>query len=249
MGFGGGGTGGGGGFGGGGGSGLPPVTGNDGYAIIEVGGVAAFRPILGSYVGPGFGINSFLVSSVEPIVEIGVTVTNPAFIAGYTSTPDSASVIDDQGGSSEDVSSTPTTFSYTGAYTKTANGAVVNFTLTATKSASSAHRSANITWQPKVYWGVGPDGLATESDIKGLANSPLNSSRAITFTAAPGPSQFIYYAYPASYGAGTFYVDGWEGGFDLVSSTINVTNHGVTQAYRLYKSTNPNLGSTNVQVV
>lgn len=240
----------GGGFGGGGG-GVPPVTGNDGYALIEVDSVAAFRPILSSYIDPSFGISAFNLSGVAAIQEVGAEVSSPAFTAAYSAAPDAASVIDDQGNPSFDVSGTPTAFTYVHDYTKTANNAAVQFTLTAslTSPPSSSNKSVSVTWRPKGFWGVGPDGLSTEADIEGLTNKPLLASRAISFSADAGPSQHIYYAYPDSYGAATFYVEGWEGGFDLVG-IVSVTNtYGVTQNYRLYKSTNPALGPTNVQVV
>lgn len=42
---------------------------------------------------------------------------------------------------------------------------------------------------------------------------------------------------------------GFEGGFDLITSTLSITNaYGVTQNYRLYRSTNPSLGATTVTV-
>ena len=99
------------------------------------------------------------------------------------------------------------------------------------------------------YWGVGPDGLSSEADIEGLANSALASSRGRTFTVTAGSGEHIYYAFPSSYGTPTFFVGGFEGGFELEASAVSVTNvNGVTQNYDLWKSTNANLGTTTVQV-
>jgi hypothetical protein len=230
----------------GGGGGYPP-TGNDGYAVIELAGVAAFRPIKTSYLVAAFGITGFAGPSTR---EVGQLLANPAFTASYNDTPTAASAVDNQGNPPENITLTPGSFTYPYSYTKTANGATVGFTLSASKGVENDSRGFSVAWQPRVFHGVGPAGLITEADIEGLATQGLQGSRAISFTDAPGASQYIYYAYPASFGAGTFIVDGWEGGFDLISATIPVTNgFGVTQDYRLYRSTQANLGSTNVQVV
>jgi hypothetical protein len=221
-------------------------TGHDGYAVIEVGGVGAFRPIKSSYVTAAFGITGFAGPTAR---EVGQTLASPGFAAAYNDVPTAASVVDDQGNPSEDVTATPNTFSYLHSYTKTANGATVGFTLSASKGTEGDSRGQSVAWQPRAYRGVGVAGLHTEADIKALAHTALQSDRTITFTESPGASQYIYYAYPAVYGAATFFVDGWEGGFDLVDAAVSVTNaYGVTQDYRLYKSTNANLGTTTVQV-
>lgn len=226
---------------------LPPVTGNDGYAIIEVGSVAAFRPILEAYVVPAFAINSFAAST--SVVETGASVVTPSFVASYNRTPDVATLDDDEGSPQKDVSGTPTAFSSDGTFAKTANNDSVLFTLGADEGVDSDSANASIAWRPRAYWGIGVDGLSTEADIEALANNALDNNRQRTFTVTAGAGEHIYYAYPTSYGAATFFVGGFEGGFDLVSDSISVTNaNGVTQNYRLYKSTNPNLGTTTVQV-
>jgi hypothetical protein len=46
---------------------VPPTTGNDGYALIEVGGVFEFRPIKQAYIVPDFAVQGF---SPSPSVEV-----------------------------------------------------------------------------------------------------------------------------------------------------------------------------------
>lgn len=238
------------GFGGGGGDGLPPTTGNDGYALIELAGVGAWRPILEEYIVPTWAIDSF--AAVAAVLEVGATAATPAFTASYNRLPlNSAILKDDEGSADKDVTSTPTAFSSDETYAKTANNDSVQFTLEAKENAADTPvtRNTTIAWQPRTYWGVGPDGLSSEADIEGLANSALDNNRQRTFTVTAGATEHIYYAYPASYGAATFFVGGFEGGFVLVSDSISVTNaFGVTQNYRLYKSINANLGTTTVEV-
>lgn len=233
--------------GGGGGGSLPPVTGNDGYAVVEVGSVAAFRPILASYIVPAFDISAFACTT--PTQEVGAAVASPVgFTAAYNRTPDNADVVDDQGNPALDVTATPTAFTYPHGYTKTTNNAAVVFSLSAAEGAEGDLATASISWRPRAYYGVGVDGLSTEADIEALPSSFLAAARATSFAVTAGAGQHIYYAYPDSYGAATFFIGGFEGGFVLVG-TVSVTNlHGVTQNYRLYKSVQPNLGSVTVTV-
>jgi len=229
------------------GSGLPPTTGNDGFALIEVDSVAAFRPILESYLVPGFDIASLTVN--PSVAEVGQSVATPSFVASYNRAPDTAELTDNDGNPPKNVIATPTAFASDHTFVKNGNNQSVTFGLAATEGAEGDSRNVSIAWRPRTFWGVGPDGYSTEADIESLANSALDNNRQRTFTVTAGAGEHIYYAYPAAYGAATFFVEGFEGGFDLVSDSISVTNpFGVAQNYRLYKSTNPNLGTTTVEV-
>ena len=183
-------------------------------------------------------------------LEVGASAVNPALTASYTGgPPTSASVSDSDGNPATTLSSPFTDATIARTYTKTANNASVTWTLSAVKGSLTRTATTSTAWRPRVYYGVGVDGLSTETAIEALASSALASSRARSFTVAPGSGEHIYYAFPASYGEAVFTVGGFEGGFELVSDSISVTNaNGVTQNYRLYKSTNPNLGSTTVVV-
>jgi hypothetical protein len=126
----------------------------------------------------------------------------------------------------------------------------VTFTLSANKGALNDTAQASYTWRPRCYYGVSNNASGnSEAFIEALASNQLQSSRNATLSVNPGGGEYIYYAYPTAYGAATFTVGGFEGGFNLVSTTISVTNaNGVTQDYTLYRSTNPSLGSTTVVV-
>jgi hypothetical protein len=230
------------------GNGLAPVTDNvEGQALFDDGaGSVVWRAITAEDIVPAFAIASF---SGGGTLEIGASVTNPSFTASYTSgPPTSAALTDTEAHSAVNLVAPFTSAVSPYTFTKTANNASVTFTLTAIKG-TTLTSTVSYAWRPLVYYGVGVDGLNNEAGIEGLSTSTLASSRSRSFTLAPGSGEHIYYAYPASYGAATFTVGGFEGGFDLVSATISVTNtNGVTQDYRLYKSTNANLGSTSVVV-
>jgi hypothetical protein len=232
------------------GSTLPALAGIVGSVLVEDPvGTLVFRRLFESDVDPTFAISSF--ATAPTTVEVGSSVVTPSFTAAYVRTPDTATLDDSEGTPQKNVVATPAAFTSNGTFVKTALNATVTFTLGASETASGGSDTANttITWSPRTYWGVGVDGLSTEADIEALANSALDNNRNRTFTVTPGVGEHIYYAYPASYGAATFTVGGFVGGFVLVSAAISVTNvYGVVENYRLYKSVNPNLGSTTVTV-
>ncbi len=99
------------------------------------------------------------------------------------------------------------------------------------------------------FWGISTKTSGyTESDVEGLAGSELASSRADTFTVTPSVIQYILFASPVRLGACTFFVGGFEGGFES-PETISVTNSaGFTENYYVYRSTNIDLGTTTVTV-
>jgi hypothetical protein len=100
-----------------------------------------------------------------------------------------------------------------------------------------------------VYWGVAAAGGGGAAFIQALSNSQLQLSRNGTFNVTAGPTQKVYYAYRTAYGAATFTVGGFSGGFALDSSTISVTNtNGFTENYTLYESDNLGLGNITVVV-
>jgi len=231
---------------------LPPLAGIVGAVLAEGPiGTLTFRQLVQSEILPDWAITGF--SAGTPLIEVSDTIVLPTFSASYVDVARVALAIltDTEGTPAKDVTSSPAAFSSSGTFQKTSINASATFTLTATDSLTGAVDAANtsITWAPRTHWGIGPDGLSTETDIKGLASSALDTNRNRTFTVNPGAAQHIYYAYPASYGAATFSVGGFVGGFVLVSSTISVTNtFGFTTNYRLYKSVAANLGSTTVVV-
>jgi len=233
------------------GSPLPPLAGVVGATLAEGPvGTLTFRQLLESEILPDWAITGF--SPNTSVVEVSDTIATPGFTASYIRTPPTSALLDDSEGTPQkNVTATPVAFNSDGNFQKTSINASVTFTLTATDplTGNSANRNTSISWQPRTHWGVGVDGLSTEADIKALASSALDNNRNRTFTVNPGAGEHIYYAYPASYGAATFTVGGFVGGFVLVSAAISVTNaYGFTTNYRLYKSVAANLGSTTVVV-
>lgn len=99
------------------------------------------------------------------------------------------------------------------------------------------------------YWGIGTVDATGVNDkfVQGLTKE-LASNNSKTFTVNAGTGQYIYYAHPASFGTPTFYVGGFEGGFDLIK-TFDFTNaSGFKESYKVWRSHNASLGSTSVTV-
>ncbi|MCD8397519.1 MAG: hypothetical protein LUD12_10150 [Lachnospiraceae bacterium] len=178
-------------------------------------------------------------------VEIGSTVDECTFKWTINKTPTTLTL----GGDSIDVDLTSITLTEMG-LTLTAAGSK-SYSLVATdEREASASKSTNIYFYNGVYCGVSSETEAENIDSAFILamTKYLQNSKAKTFTVEPGEGEYIFYALPTRLGTPTFYVGGFEGGFDLLA-TIDFTNaSGFTESYDVYKSTNANLGSTSVTV-
>ena len=114
---------------------------------------------------------------------------------------------------------------------------------------ASSQKTTSINFRNGRYWGIGEvdaDGV-DDAFVQGLTKE-LASNNTKTFTVTAGVDKYIYYAHPASFGTPVFNVGGFEGGFDLIK-TFDYTNaSGFTESYKVWKSTNANLGNTTVVV-
>ncbi len=183
-------------------------------------------------------INSF--SNNVNTAERGSTVTAVNLSWAFSKTPASVTLNDE----AQDVKSTGKNLT---GQKITAN---TTWTLKATdERKATATKTTSITFKDKRYWGVGKP--ATD-DIDSAFILTLNGAFAdnlkgdYTVTAADG--NYIYFAAPASWGTPSFWVGGFEGGFDLVK-TLDFTNaSGAVVSYNVFKSTNADLGDTTVTI-
>lgn len=110
-------------------------------------------------------------------------------------------------------------------------------------------KSATLKFYNRIYYGVGANvDPITDSFLRGLANSPLSDTKGRTITLAPGANQYIWYAVPKRLGTCKFVVGGFEGGFELIDTFNHLNASGYREDYYVYRSSNPNLGSTTVVV-
>ncbi len=220
------------------------------------GAVVVFDPTSSSWIyrtlslddlRPAYAISFNL--AVSSIVEVGSTVTTPAFTATYTQEPVTVVLTDNQGTAAKDVILSKNSFSSNAVLTKSVYGQSATFTLTA-KSGSNITKTASqtISWGQKVFWGTGDPGQTTATFIKALTGSALalTKNRSITVNAAAGKK--IYYAYRNDYGAATFTVNGFSGGFTPVSVVSVSNSYGISELYTLYESEQTSLGSITITI-
>jgi hypothetical protein len=128
------------------------------------------------------------------------------------------------------------------------------FTLTATDKGNESQlkKETNIVFSNRVYYGVAENPQEYDSNfIKLFGDGVLQTSYQNEFTVTAGKNQYIYYIIPTSYNltdTSSFSYGGFSGGFEKVA-TINYTNNYNTTSYDVWKSDNPNLGSTTIKVV
>lgn len=184
-------------------------------------------------------------SATNATNEIGSTVTETAVTWSFNKEP-KAQTIKFGPEVAEVLDKSIRSKTYSGK-TITSNTSIV---ITATDERNAqASRTLNITFQPRAYWGVAQNKEIYDSaDILALSGSALTSTRTRNINVNAGEGEHIIYAIPSSFGTPTFKINGFEGGFVKVG-TINFTNaSGYSQNYDVYKSVNPNLGSTQVVV-
>lgn len=132
---------------------------------------------------------------------------------------------------------TGTSKQYTGVTSAT------TYTLTVSDGKTSASKNANVSFANQIYYGAAADLTAVTSLTKVLSNV---KTRNITVNAGAG--QYIIYAIPARLGNVVFYVGGFEGGFDEPVEQTLTNASGYQETYKVYRSTNANLGETTVEV-
>lgn len=114
---------------------------------------------------------------------------------------------------------------------------------------STLQLSTSSTLINPLYYGVttSTDSF-TEGDIEGLTNSSITNDNTQTWNSVTAdPGEYLLFAFPTRLGIPTFYVGGFEGGFES-PETVSVTNvNGYTEDYYAWRSTNAGLGATTVQ--
>ena len=96
---------------------------------------------------------------------------------------------------------------------------------------------------PGVFFGAAA-AISGEPDVRALAFRQT-TIRQTSFTVVVDPGQYIWYVVPVAYGEAIFEVGKVVGGFILADPNLVVD--GVS--YRVYRSAQPGLGTTNVEVL
>lgn len=121
------------------------------------------------------------------------------------------------------------------------------FTLTATdERGAAATKSTSIYFRNYIFYGV----MASDSEMTDAGMTRvLSDTKARTFNVNAGEGEYIVYALPARLGTCAFKVGGFDGGFEMLTDNLTITNEAeFAEAYRIYRSTNASLGNTTVEV-
>jgi len=115
-------------------------------------------------------------------------------------------------------------------------------------SATLITSTGNSTINPLYYGKTVKTDTFLEADVEGLANSEVTNDNTQTWdSVTTGSGEYMLFAFPKRLGTVSFWVGGFEGGFES-PETVSVTNaNGFTEDYYVWRSTNSNLGATVVE--
>ena len=117
------------------------------------------------------------------------------------------------------------------------------YTLSVSDGKSSSTKSTSVVFANRVYFGAATD-LTTVTQL----NSALSSSAARTITVDAGTGKYVVYAIPSRLGNVSFFVSGFEGGFEAPVEQTITNASGYSETYKVYRSTNAGLGETTVEI-
>jgi len=220
-----------------------PILGQSQVIVGDTSGTNQFRQLTMDDILQGFQITS-LGLNVSTVVEVGTTLSSIAASATYQSGPATSGTLSDDLGGSWTFLTPFSSGTRSGSVQKLTVNASWVVSLSATESAVTKTGTVTVNWEAKVYHGPSVVGTYNAAFITGLASANLQASRACSFTDNMGSGQYDYFAIPSSYGTPTFVFGVLAGGWALVASGVAVTSNGVTLNYDLYKTNQPNLGST-----
>lgn len=203
-------------------------------------------------IAAGFSITSFGCGACTT-VEIGATVSNPAFTASYSSTPATAAITNTDGTSSPTNLTTPfTSATVTGSFVHTTT-ATTTFTLTAVSTSTKTATRA-INWAARTFYGVGTGSGATSATASGNNAVLVGATGTLgtwglgtnTGTVSVSPSgQHIYFLLSTS--GHTFKVNGFTTSFTCSGTTFTNQN-SINVGMQLCVSPTSLTGSYSVEV-
>lgn len=108
---------------------------------------------------------------------------------------------------------------------------------------TSAIKNVSVSFANQIYFGAASD-LTTVTQL----DKVLSNAKTRTITVDAGTAEYIVYAIPSRLGNVTFYVSGFEGGFESPVEQILTNTSGYQETYKIYRSTNSGLGLTTVEI-
>ena len=101
----------------------------------------------------------------------------------------------------------------------------------------------SVSFQKRYYFGYSLDDSLNEAGIKALERQELSTTRARSFSAQTSGLEYVYYAYPTSWGAVTQIYVGGYGALDAFNrSTITISPvSGYNETLYVYRSSLPGM--------
>lgn len=122
------------------------------------------------------------------------------------------------------------------------------YTITGGDGENTDSASATLNFRAKRWWGISPLSTFTGADILTLQNSELSTNRQQVRT-FNGGGQYMWFAFPTSYGLPTFVVNGLPS-TAFVTETVSHTNEsGHTQNYYVIRTTTVQNGTLTTQIL
>jgi hypothetical protein len=206
----------------------------DGYVVVALDGLAQWAP-----VPTAFDITSFGLTGAS-LVQVGQTVTNPAFAAAYNQAATAASLTDTDG--HNDALTLPaTSFVSPHAFTKTAFGASEGFTLHAQSALGVDTAGATLVWGANAYFGTKVDpGVYDEAFIESLtAALRVGVGGSYTMPLVAGGKGFFCALTVLGLTIDRFFVGGFPWACSKVAAAVAVTNaFGVALTYDVFRADN-----------
>lgn len=188
-----------------------------------------------------FNITSF--AAATPTVEVGSTVTNPAFTAAYSGAVVTAVLTNNKTAEAKDVHLTPTSFSSSASHAFTTVGEAWTFTDTATGAITGDTATASITARQRNVAGVVAVGNTSPATLYAAATaSALASSGAFSFPVTDDGTHEVQFFRRATYGTPSSVKDsatGFAVSFSLVGTYSWTNPSGFSENVNLYKLDNP----------
>lgn len=119
----------------------------------------------------------------------------------------------------------------------------MTYQLSVADGQTSAIKSVSVNFANQIYFGAASD-LTTVTQL----DKVLSNAKTRTITVDAGTAEYIVYAIPSRLGNVTFYVSGFEGGFESPVEQILTNASGYQETYKIYRSTNSGLGLTTVEI-
>ena len=170
-------------------------------------------------------INSFTIS--PNTVEKGTVITDITFNWGTNKNVVSQSINQGIG----EILNTLRTYSLSGLNIT----GDISYSLTISDNKNTANRSSSISFRNKRYWGVSNLASLNNGDILSLSNSELSTSKSQSKTFNTS-NQYIYFAFPSSFGNPTFKVNGLDNDAWIKTTILFTNSKGYKENYDVYRS-------------